>query len=274
RCPVPLGQVGSSASEVGDVPRTGYRGSPHLSPGRADNKPGCCHDRDDRAACANEPSSSHVMPTSKACAASRPREVKENSEACPGRCLVQEPGLLEYAADNTTGAACAWLVVSLREYPFRGGGDATTRPSSQLRPPLLLHLLGGFVLGLGERLELVRHARVGLHQRIAVLVEVELLDERAACLPVGLGHQLVLLSLCPGRLGFPLVLSCKLLVLGGRLGGGDHLGHAHLVLCERAEGGQAEGREQGDECCTENQAGLPHGSPPSSRRETRAQLKT
>src|SRR5207249_11651755 len=44
-----------------------------------------------------------------------------NSEACPGRCLVQELGLLEYAADNATVVASAWLVVSLRGHPFRVG---------------------------------------------------------------------------------------------------------------------------------------------------------
>src|SRR5882762_5524713 len=50
--------------------------------------------------------------------------------------------------------------------------------------PLSLHLhLGGFMLRLRQRIELLRHRGEGLHQRVAVLIEVELLDERAARLP-------------------------------------------------------------------------------------------
>src|SRR5438034_8374586 len=98
------------------------------------------------------------------------------------------------------------------------GWAATTRLTPQLRPPLLLHLLGGFVLGLCKRLELVGHARVGLYQRIAVLVEVELLDESAARLPVGVRYLPVLFGFRPGCLGFPPVVRRELLVLGRRLG--------------------------------------------------------
>src|SRR2546428_5200961 len=101
-----------------------------------------------------------------------------------------------------------------RKHAGRHGGPGKQLPdgSAVLARSLLLHLLGGFMLGFRERLELARHRSIRLRQAVAVLVEVELLDERAAPLPVGLGHLRVLVGLCPCRLGFLLVVGGELLV--------------------------------------------------------------
>ena len=97
-----------------------------------------------------------------------------------------------------------------------------------------------------------------------MLVEVELFDQRATSLPIGVGHHLVLFGFRPRCLGLLLVMGRELLVVGRCFSRADHVGHAHAVLCERAHLGQTEGRDQRQNQWAQNQSRLLHPSLPSS----------
>jgi len=94
-----------------------------------------------------------------------------------------------------------------------------------------------------------------------VLIEVELLDERAARLPVRLGHLLMLFGLRPGGLGFLFIVRRELLVLGRCFRLHDHVGHGHVLLCEGADGRQVEANQQDSEKRSESQFRPSHSSP-------------